>query len=256
MQPKVFLRIIVFTMIFLGVISAYGQNQKDSTKVKSYKNVIRYNLSGALLFGFDKYAIIGYERIINKNQSISINVGQAQLPRLSSINTDSFHLGKDAENKGYNVSIDYRFYLRKENKYGPPRGVYIGPFYSYNHFERDNNWTLERSGSSDQLVKTNTKFNIHTVGAELGYQFVFWKRVTLDMVLIGPGFARYKLSTDIESTLSEENKKQLQDALEQAITQKFPGMNYVFADHHLDADGRINTWSVGYRYIVHIGYTF
>jgi hypothetical protein len=253
MQPKILLRaIIVITLLIkFNAISA-----QDSTKEKSYKNIIRYNLSGALFFGFDKYAIIGYERIINKNQSISINIGQASLPKLASINTDSFHLGKDAKNDGFNASIDYRFYLRRENKYGPPRGVYIGPFYSYNHFHRTNNWTLERLGGDDQLVKTDTKFNIHTIGAELGYQFVFWKRVTLDMVLIGPGFAAYDLSTDIENTLSEENKNQLQDALEQVITQKFPGMNYVFSDKHLDANGNVKTTSIGYRYMIHIGFAF
>src|SRR5438874_11135312 len=121
MQPKILLRAIIVIMLLIKFNGIYAQ---DSSKEKSYKNVIRYNLSGALLVGFDKYAIIGYERIINKNQSISINVGGAKLPKLASINTDSFHLGKDAENKGYNISIDYLFYLRKENKYGPPHGVY------------------------------------------------------------------------------------------------------------------------------------
>lgn len=244
-------------ILFLTGTTAYAQqDQTDSLGGKTRKNVVRVNISNPLIFGFDRYLILGYERVINKNQSLSINVGRASLPKFVTINTDSFSLTKDLKNNGYNVSVDYRFYLRKENKYAPPHGVYIGPFYSFNHFHRENSWTLERSGSNDQLVKTDTKFNIHTVGAELGYQFVFWKRVTLDMVLIGPGFARYNLSTDIDNTLSEENKQQLQDALEELITQKFPGMNFVFSDHHFDANGRVNTWSVGFRYMIHLGFNF
>jgi len=91
----------------------------------------------------------------------------------------------------------------------------------------------------------------------LGYQFVFWKRVTLDLVLVGPGFANYKLhSTSSGVDLSDENRTQLQDAVEQLLTQKFPGMNYVFSEKTFDADGRINTWSVGYRYLMHIGFRF
>src|SRR4051812_12899038 len=90
---------------------------------KKYKNVVRYNLSGPLLFGFDKYVIFGYERVVNARQSFSINIGGVGLPSLVSLNTDSFYLQKDVKNTGYNISVDYRFYLSKENKYAPPHGI-------------------------------------------------------------------------------------------------------------------------------------
>jgi len=90
----------------------------------------------------------------------------------------------------------------------------------------------------------------------LGYQFIFWKRLTLDLVLVGPGVADYKLKTAIDQDLAADNKQQLQDAIEQLLTQKFPGMNYVFADKEFKADGTIGTWSVGYRYLIHIGFAF
>jgi hypothetical protein len=38
-------------------------------------------------------------------------------------------------------------------------------------------------------VKGN--FYIFNIGVELGYQFVFWKRLTLDFVLIGPAISYY-----------------------------------------------------------------
>lgn len=87
----------------------------DSVKpVRNYKNVIRYNLSGAVLFGFDKYIVFGYERVIKKNQTISVNIGGVKLPTLISINTDSFSLKRDRKTGGTNASIDYRFYLGRK----------------------------------------------------------------------------------------------------------------------------------------------
>ena len=253
MLPKTFLKVTITFALLLNLAGVYGQ---DNSKSKQYKNVIRYNISNPLLFGFDRYVVLGYERVVNDNQSFSINVGRASLPKLVAINTDSFHLNKDTKNSGYNLSLDYRFYLQKENKYAAPHGIYIGPFYSYNHFDRDNSWTLNHENGNNELVTTNTKFDIQTFGFELGYQFIFWKRLTLDLVLVGPGVADYKLKTTIDQDLAADNKQQLQDAIEQLLTQKFPGMNYVFADKEFKADGTIGTWSVGYRYLIHIGFAF
>ena len=114
-------------------------------KTKQLKNVIRYNLSGALLFGADRFIVFGFERVIRPRQSISVNFGKASLPKFISIATDSFQLTKDAKNSGVNVSIDYRFYLAKENKHLPPHGLYIGPYYSFNRFKRDNQWEYKIS---------------------------------------------------------------------------------------------------------------
>ena len=73
----------------------------DSVKpMRNYKNVIRYNLSGAVLFGFDKYIVFGYERVIKKNQTISVNIGGVKLPTLISISTDSFSLKRDRKTGG------------------------------------------------------------------------------------------------------------------------------------------------------------
>jgi uncharacterized protein DUF3575 len=230
--------------------------QKDSTKqVRQYKNVIRYNLSGALIFGIDRYLVFGYERVIKPNQTISVNVGGVKLPKLISVNTDSFSLQKDSKSNGFNVSVDYRFYLGKENKFAAPRGAYIGPYYSYNNFTRDNQWQYTK-GSGNSFVNTHTTLNINTVGFQFGYQFLLWKRMALDFALVGPGFGFYNYKANIESNVSAENKQELLDGLKEVLTQKFPGMNFVFADKQIDADGVMKANTLGYRYIIHIGYAF
>jgi hypothetical protein len=257
MKPAVVSRMLFATLLCNCLFNSHAQQADSIQSVpRFYKNVIRYNLSGALLFGADRYVVFGFERVLNKKQSISLNVGRATLPKLIAITTDSFSLQKDLKNTGKNISVDYRFYLAKENRYLPPRGVYIGPYYSYNLFERNNEFNFKRANGTTQVGTTNTKLNIHTVGVELGYQFVLWKRLALDLLLIGPGVSAYDVNAKLESSLTEAEKEQLRDALQQVLTQRFPGLNYVLGDDELDGNGALNTTSVGFRYIIHIGFVF
>ncbi|MGZ3853298.1 MAG: DUF3575 domain-containing protein [Flavisolibacter sp.] len=246
---------IVIAVALLACASTYSQKVNTDSSRKLYKNVVRYNLSGALLFGADKYIVFGYERALSPKKSVSVNFGMAALPKLVSIATDSFQIQKEGERKGYNISIDYRFYLAKENRYAAPHGLYLGPYYSYDHFKNGQQWSHTTSGGTS-LVNSSSSFNIHTFGFELGYQFILWKHFALDLVMIGPGLGFYKYESKITSNLTEEQKEQLRQALKQTITQKFPGMNYVFSDQSIDADGVMKSNSIGYRYIVHIGYNF
>lgn len=245
----------LFVLLSLLVVNICN-SQTDSTKaIRQYKNVVRYNLSGALIFGFDRYFVFGYERVIKPNQSISVNFGGVKLPTLISIITDSFTLQKDNKSNGYNFSVDYRFYLGKENKYMAPRGAYIGPYYSYNHFTRDNQWLYNKS-TGNSFLNTHTNLNINTIGFQFGYQLILWKRMALDFCLVGPGFGFYNYKASFDGNVSTENKEELFDGLKQLLTQKFPGMNFVFSDKHIDANGVMNASTLGYRYIVHIGYVF
>ena len=201
--------------------------------------------------------MFGYERVIAPRQSLSLNFGKASLPKIVSITNDSFALAADRKNTGVNVSMDYRFYLAKENKHRIPHGLYIGPYVAYSTVDRTNDWSFKRNNTSNaQIVTTETNFNFFTVGGELGYQFILWKRLALDFVMVGPGLTSYKIKSTIGSNLSDENKERLQHALKEALTQRFPGMNYVFSDEQFDASGTIGTWGVGYRYLIHIGFAF
>jgi hypothetical protein len=250
------LQFLYFLLAILFANVCLAQDQTDTTeKAKQNKNVIRYNLSGALLFGADRFIIFGYERVIRRNQSISINLGKAELPKLASINTDSFNLSRDTKSTGFNASIDYRFYLPKENKYLAPHGLYIGPYYAYSRFERDNEWTYKNS-VGDRYENTKTKLSIHTIGFELGYQFVIWKRMTLDFLMVGPGVGIYDYKATFDNNIDPAKKEQLLQGLKQLLTQKFPGMNYVFSEDEISGDGTLNTTTLGYRYLIQIGFNF
>lgn len=244
----------LFMLAVVCVNTSTAQTLMDSTaKVHPYKNVIRYNLSGALIFGIDKYVVFGYERIIRRNQSISVNFGKASLPKIVSITTDSFSLNKEANSSGTNVSIDYRFYLPRENKYLAPHGLYIGPYYSYNDFNRDNRWDYKTRNS---FVNTHTDFSIHTIGFELGYQLILWKRFTIDFLMVGPGVGFYDYKVSFDGNLDAATQEQLLDGLGQLLKQKFPGMNFVLSDKEISSNGTLKTTALGYRYLIQIGFNF
>jgi hypothetical protein len=238
-------------LILLGTSACVAQEQD----VPKYKNIIRYNLSGAILFGADKYVVFGYERVVGPRQSFSVNVGRASFPKLVSVSTDTFELQKDLKNGGMNVSADYRFYLKKENKYTAPHGLYIGPYYSFSHFDRKNQWLYNNSTGSSS-IKTQVDLTIHTIGFEVGYQFIFWKRIALDLLMIGPGIGFYNYEASLGGDLSDSHKEELNAALEELVTQKIPGLSYVFTGESLKGSGSVKSTSFGYRYIIHIGFRF
>lgn len=223
---------------------------------KTYKNTFRFNITNPLIFS-SKSLIFGYERLINNRQSISVNIGRASFPSLNLIGSDSLKVNSTDGEKGFNFSVDYRFYLSKENKYAPPRGVYIGPYYSYNYFERSNSWALKSSsGGSPQNIESKTSLSTHTVGFELGYQFILWKRISLDMILAGPGVSTYNLKASLGGNLSGEDREKFFEKLNDALAEKFPGYNKIIDEGEFQKKGSANTTSIGFRYMIMVGYRF
>jgi hypothetical protein len=256
---------IAIILLSLACSSVHAQTDPSTTKEVSEikespirKNIIRYNLSGALLLGADRYIVFGYERLINKKQSFSINIGSVALAKSSkeSVTSGDFTFRNDPKSSGFNVSADYRFYLQKENKFDAPHGLYWGPYVSYNQFNRESIWFNDSTSSQDKTVNTKLNMKIFTAGVELGYQFILWKRLALDFLLIGPGIGSYDINLSTSTNLTEEEKVKLREKVKQVVSEKFVGLNYVLANKHFDTEGTIHTWSYGFRYILHIGFLF
>jgi len=244
------LKFVLFTIVIF-----YGLNLPAQQETP-YKNTIRYNITNPLIFG-SRSNILGYERQLKNNQTFSVNIGTTSFPGLSSGATTYPELivtrgGKD---KGLNLSVDYRFYLAKLNSFKAPRGVYIGPYYSYNYFDRNNDWTLN-SENYQGKVQTDLSFNIHTAGLEFGYQFVFLKRVSLDMVLFGPGIASYKLKAKLNTTLDPADEEKFYTALNNYLSDKIPGYNQVIESGDFKKHGTANTTTAGFRFMMMVGFRF
>ncbi|OYU95271.1 MAG: hypothetical protein CFE21_13290 [Bacteroidetes bacterium B1(2017)] len=248
---------VKFLLLFLfGVTLLKAQKlEKDSTIAPLYKNTIRYNLSNTLFFG-SEYIIFGYERVLGRHQSASLNFGIASFPALGSVALDSLEVSHQSKGSGFSLALDYRFYLKKENKYGAPHGLYIGPYMNANVLRRDAYLNLAKGGTKVDFELKN-ELQVFTIGAQIGYQFLFLKdRVALDMILFGPGMGFYKYKGDLNTSLSSENEGKLMAVVKQAILNKFPGANTVFEGTSLESKGSSFQMGAGYRLVFNIGYRF
>jgi hypothetical protein len=248
------LTLLLFLLAGIAFRPCSGQ-EKDTVKVyRELKNTIRLNLTNPLIFG-DKFNVLGYERVINDYQTFSIGIGRFSFPKFSIIDKDSLRLDRDYKDRGFNFSFDYRFYLQKENLHKAPRGVYIGPFYAYNYFSRENHWALSTANFTGDL-DTKMTMNMHAIGFQLGYQFIFWNRVTLDMILVGPALWFFSLKTDVSTSLEPDDEAILFERLNDALHDKFPNSTMVIDGGSFKKKGSTTTSSFGYRYMFNIGFRF
>lgn len=247
------MKINFITAVLVLLSSTFAFAQKDSI---SFKNTVRINITNPLIFG-DGAWILGYERTIGEHQSFSVNIGRASFPGFNIINYDStgIDLKKDFTDRGFNFSADYRFYPAKENKYPAPRGVYFGPFYSYNYFNRINQWTLNTNAFQSDL-ETDLTLNMHTIGIELGYQFVFWKRLSLDLILIGPGVTFYNIKASFNTSLTPDEESLFFGKLNDLLEDKFPGYDQIINGSGFKETGTMRSTTLGFRYMIMVGFRF
>jgi hypothetical protein len=233
----------------------HGQSLEEDS-LKFPRHLIKYNLSTPLLFGFDN-VILSYEHIHQPHRSWSVNLGFRNLPNL--VNPDSVFFIKQYRKKGgISLMVDYRFYLKKENRYAAPRGIFISPFVIgfADKFSTDLSILKDGNVITDEF-QVNTELITIGAGVKLGYQFVFGDHWTLDFDLLGPSLAYYRLNMELEGQLEidEEYRKYL-EVLKDVIQNIFPGAKQLLDNGSLSADGSLSMVSAGFQYCIRVGYLF
>jgi hypothetical protein len=246
----------IISFLLFSLFPAQQINGQDSIPVKkNFKNSVKVNLTNPMIFG-DQCYVVGYERTIGNHQSFSVNLGRFSLPRLFNINTDSItDLTKTINSKGFHASGDYRFYLSKENKYNSPHGIYIGPFFTYNSFTRYFNLKANTEAFTGDL-NADLSFRVATVGFQIGYQFIFWNRVTLDMILFGPGVGSYKIKASLNTTLDPDTESELFQKINEVLQDKIPGYSRTVSPGTFEKTGSYNNTGMGFRYVFMLGIRF
>lgn len=226
------------------------------TEMPKYLNTIRYNMSNSWLFGTEN-RVFGYERVVKPYQSFSINLGFASFPEFSAVNFDSIAYKFGSSSSGFNIAADYRFYLKKENIHGAPRGVYLAPFFSYTYMQRTNNLSITPAVGPTIDTEFDNRFTAIIAGGALGYQFLFWKdRIALDLVLLGPGVGFYKYKGEFSSNLTPDESNEIKEAMKEKIFEKYPGIKGLLGGVDFDLERSNYTRSFAYRYVMHVGYRF
>jgi opacity protein-like surface antigen len=219
---------------------------QDSSQTRL--NTIKVNLITSLIYA--NSGAISYERVTKPNESWSATIGYVQFPKLGNLSSGTKVSDKGTRG-GYVIGGEYRFYLRKENKFQAPHGVFIGPYANYFYFKNDR--TLTSADGLSQAILAS-KITVLNIGFQLGYQFVIKNRWTIDLIFLGPSVSRYNLGLDLSGDFDSDTV--LENEIIAALADRFPLIKDLITDQSVDLNGTTSTWSGGFRYQVNLGYHF
>jgi len=248
-------RFIFFAVLFLFPYFLFAQEETTAKKAKrsDYKNSIKYNVTSQIVYR--NAFLLGYERVLKNNQTLNISGGYMEFP-ISLDLPESIRMKDQRKKSGYNLVLDWRFYLANENKFPAPHGIYVAPFISVHHFSSDRDFTYTDSTGATNNVLMNSRINFFTVGGQLGYQFVIKRRFVVDAVLFGPGFTNYYFKAKLDGNIPPVDKESVAGKIIEAMKQKLPLLDELSSSHEVKSSGVETFWSVGFRYSVSIGYRF
>ena len=250
---QVIASLIACILSFSSRSIAQEEKSVKSAKRTDYKNSIKLNLTSPILY--NSAFLFGYERVLKNNQSINISGGYMEFPVSLSV-PEYLHLDEQKSKSGYNVVVDYRFYLSRENRYPAPQGVYLAPFIALHHFESDRDFIYTDSNGMAKNGSVANKINFFTIGGQLGYQFVIKRRFVIDAVLLGPGISQYKFDVKLNGNLTDAEKESITAKIIEALKDKVPLLDELATDKEASGSGVEAFWSVGFRYNISIGFRF
>ncbi len=243
--------------ILLSIPMLVSGHEKDSLHLPPdplHWNVIKLNPTPYLLWS-DKNLTFSYERILNNRQSITFALGYLEFPKIIDDTIAHLVTVTDRQKQGINFCFEYRFYLTRRNSRPIPDGLYIAPYFSFYGYSFSLGLDVVGSAGND-MARMEGSFYSFNAGGELGYQFVLWKRMTIDLVLIGPAISYYGGQLNIKGKLNGDNIKEIDEDLYNQIKEKYPMIDQFVLDKSFKKDGTIDMFSIGYRYLVQIGYHF
>jgi hypothetical protein len=246
--------LLAILAMFLVEVPSLAQEKVSDTLLPKKRNILSYNLTAPILFGWDNI-VFGYERIVKRNQSFSVMAGYRGFPEI--IDPDSSWL-VDEFNKlgGFSISADYRFYLSKRNKFHIPDGVYIGPYFNY--YTSSFNMVSRLVEEGDIYTNFDADVLVWTtgVGIEFGYQFVFWDKMALDLVLLGPGYAWYMADLKLTGEAGIVEDSELYNKLMEMTMGKLDFLKIIDQEFKATGSGRTGKLGLGYRYLIRVGWYF
>lgn len=244
-------KVILMVCAIVGAAHLIEAQDQEVTLETQRKNTIKIDLTSYYLYR--NALALSYERITKPNQSFAVSGGYQEFPRSSSLG-NNIGVKDDRDRNGFKFAAEYRFYLKKENKHLAPRGIYIGPYMAYHAFNNERVIEVDNNGDMQEAI-LNSKLTIFNVGFQLGYQFMFNNRWTIDLVLIGPAISNYRYNLKLGGNYTFD-KEDIQNEIILALIEKFPLLEDVIDNKEVAGNGKLDAWAYGYRYQLLIGYHF
>lgn len=241
---------LIFFLLFAVVFCSKAQQDTSQNRL----NTLKVNLVNSMLFS--NSAAFSFERVTKSHQSWSAMLGVVKFPTLGDLGSN-IQVKKDGNQSGFVMGGEYRFYLKKENKYLAPHGVFLGPYTNFFNFSNDRELSFT-SSSTGAITQASLKsdINVLNIGVQLGYQFVINDRWTIDMIFMGPSVSRYamKLKLDGNYDLSEEDI--YENEILAGLVDRFPVIKDLLTDQSVKLNGKVSKWAPGFRYQLNVGYRF
>jgi hypothetical protein len=254
-------KFIIFFLSLLCLHAFSNIETSDTTKNITglepyYRNVIKFNPTPMVLFGDLRNITFSYERLIKKDQSVAFQAGYLTFPNFFADTVAGIvdFTGKSRQ-QGVNLAFDYRYYPAIRNRRPAPDGLYIGAYASYYGFWFNN--SLDILGTDvDKAVEIDGNVQILNVGLSLGYQFVFWKRMTVDLMVFGPSANLTHGDGLVNGQLDQAQIDAIDDEIIDALLDRFPLLSQVFSEDNLVVSGSRSSFGTGFRYSIQVGFHF
>jgi hypothetical protein len=92
-------------------------------------------------------------------------------------------------------------------------------------------WEVNGNIKIRQLIlPVNKQFLLINLGFEMGYQFIFGKRFSLDFLMFGPSLSGYSGNVGLTGYLNSELAGKIDEELAAKLKEKFPALGYLFTD--------------------------
>jgi hypothetical protein len=190
-----------------------------SDTVKNFYNLIKFNITSALLKNFS----LQYERVLSRGVSVALTFRMMQesgIPYSDNIirwfditDPDAQDIIKNSLIGNFTITPEIRFYTGKK-KYG--NGFYFALFYRYGQYTLNNALIPYDTDAGDQVTLTTSgNVSSHSGGFMLGAQWTLGKRMCLDWWILGPhyGVSSGDMTSLSSAPLSEVDQQDIADEL-------------------------------------------
>jgi Protein of unknown function (DUF3575) len=191
-------------MLMFGTLLALLSPQVVNAQVKSsypYKNNVKLNTLGLVLHNVSFI----YERHLNEHWALLAGSGfrwGGDIPKVFGLG-DLIVSSNTRGLRGYSFTPELRHYFKFCECGAAPSGLYAGFYTRYTRLYGNLNfhyWT----GDEFIDVVVASKFNEIGAGIQLGYQFIFKERFTVDFMFAGPRLSSNRLGFSFNSEYAEE----------------------------------------------------
>ncbi len=221
----------------------------QDTIVTDYKNTVKVNSAALLLSNFS----LLYERKLNTHWTVLTGAGYrwgGSVPKVFGLG-DVIVSSETNGITGFSFTPEVRYYFNFCECGGSPSGFYTGLYGRYTKYYGNLTFNLWNGSEYYEAIVSS---NLREIGAgiQLGYQFVFKQRWTVDIMFAGPRLSTYKLKGDIDSEDLEDVVSKIEEEINKR--REWLGMDPITIEPSTELEA--NFGFKNFRYAIGIGFLF